>query len=142
MKKIFIICPVTSATDKERENLKNYVDYLKNEGYLVHYPYLDTNQQETSLNVNRINTKAIQRSDEVHIFYKRKSQGIHFDLGNLFSLKELHKNWVLSLILKLFGIKNPKVLLVKNQNHINDSGYTKLLEDWMVELNDFPIEEE
>lgn len=133
-KKIFIICPVTSATDKDRKELAEYSQNLTNLGFKVHYPQFDTPQDETLLNINRINTRAIQRSDEVHIHYKRKSQGIHFDLGNLFSLKELHKNKIVSFLLKIFGIKNPKVVLVKNEKHINDSGYSKMLEIWIKNL--------
>lgn len=133
MKKIFIICPVTQATDKEKTEILNYVTALEKVGYLVHYPYRDTPQNEIALTVNRINTKKIRTSDEVHIFYKSKSKGIHFDLGHLFSLKELHKNKIISFILRLFGIKNPCVVIIKNQKHTEEKGYTKMLEQWINE---------
>ncbi|MFW6225557.1 MAG: hypothetical protein ACOC3V_01195 [bacterium] len=132
MKKIFIICPVTTATIKERNDLIKYVNELESMDYIVHYPYRDTPQNEIDLNINRINTKKIKTSDEVHIYYKPKSKGIHFDLGNLFSLKESHKNWILSLILRTFGIKNPKVLLINKPNNNNNS-YSNMLEQWINE---------
>lgn len=135
-KKVFLICPVSSASDRDRKELSEYVDYLTNEGFNVYYPYKDTPQDESPLNINQINTRAIQRSDEIHIFYKRTSQGIHFDMGNIFSLKELHKNKFRSILLRLFGIKNPKVVLVRNQEHIADSKYTIFLEEWLGEIKE------
>lgn len=133
MKKIFIICPVTQATKKDRTELLKYVQNLMSDGCIVHYPYTDTPQNEIALNINRINTKAIRTSDEVHIFYNDKSRGTHFDLGHLFSLKELHKNHIISFILYLFGIKNPKVIVVKNKKNNEEKGYSNMLEQWINE---------
>lgn len=132
MKKIFVICPVTTATIKEKDELSRYINDLEQDGYKVHYPYRDTPQNEIDLIINRINTKKIRTSDEVHVFYKPKSKGTHFDLGNLFSLKELHKNWLISIMLRLFGIKNPKFVLINNPNNNNNS-YSNMLEQWINE---------
>lgn len=133
MKKIFIVCSVTKATEKERIELEKYTKKLESKGYKVYYPHRDAPHDEMALNINRINSKAVRVSDEVHIFYKGKSRGSHFDIGGLFTLKELHKNKLISFTLRLFGIKNPKVVIVKNQRHVDEKGYTRMLEQWINE---------
>ena len=83
--KIFIICSVRNATNEYKVKLEKYVKILEEDGYEVHLPHRNTNQDETGLNICQQNKNAIIESDEVHLFYMVESTGIHFDLGIAFA---------------------------------------------------------
>lgn len=87
-KKIFIICPVRIASERDIQILNDYTKFLELDGHEVHLPHRNTNQKGTSLEINLQNMNAIKASDEVHIFYNNKSQGIHFDIGVAFCLNK------------------------------------------------------
>ncbi len=81
--KIFLICPVRKANDKQKEEINDYIEDTEKEGYIIHYPDRDTQQ-----NVDKIgyqictdNAKAIGESRIVNIFYDNSSTGTLFDLG-------------------------------------------------------------
>ncbi len=78
---IYIIAPVRDTTPAFRRKLDEYSNELKRQGYKVYLPHRDTDQRLDSLGVNQRNREAIEKVDEVHIFYNSDSQGSHFDLG-------------------------------------------------------------
>jgi len=89
-KSVFVICPVRDATDKEKEYILDYVKQLERQGYDVHYPARDTNQEgdPIGLRILRDNCAAIRRASEVHVFWNGKSSGSHFDIGASFILQK------------------------------------------------------
>jgi len=88
-KKIFIIHPVRNLSLEWKKGLEKYVEELERQGYIVHFPIRDTNQNDrTGLNICRENLRAIKEADEVHIAWDGKSQGCLFDLGMAFALNK------------------------------------------------------
>lgn len=86
-KRIFLICPVRGISDEEKELIDKYVEKLENEGYKVHLPYRDTDQNDKiGLRILKDNTKALQKADEIHIWYNKNSRGSIFDFGEAFIL--------------------------------------------------------
>jgi len=88
---IFIICTVRNATEEYKKQLEDYVSKLEIEGHKVHLPHRDTNQQGSGIDICKQNRKAIELSDEVHLFYSAESQGTHFDMGVAFALRKTIK---------------------------------------------------
>ena len=88
--KITIICLVRSGTPDE---VYSYVAELEKGGHQVYFPPRDTPQDDpTGLNICLRMCQQIRLADEVHIFYNKDSQGIHFDMGCAFALG---KKWKL-----------------------------------------------
>lgn len=85
--KIFLICPIRGATEKEKKFLENYVSKLESKGYNVYYPTRDTQQEDITggYRICSSNSQIIQNSDEVHVYWNKDSQGSLFDLGTAFS---------------------------------------------------------
>ena len=82
----FLICPVRGH---EMNETINYVEKLEADGWEVHWPPRDTDQDDpTGYRICRDNYSAIYRSDIVHIVYDPTSQGSLFDLGVAFALKK------------------------------------------------------
>jgi hypothetical protein len=82
--KTFLICPVRG---KDSNDLMWVVEKLEREGWDVHYPPRDTNQNDpTGLQICKDNVDAIRSSDVVHIYYDENSRGSLFDLGSAFGL--------------------------------------------------------
>lgn len=82
--KTFLICPVRGHDPNEAAGV---VGNLEAEGWEVHYPPRDTNQDDpTGLRICEDNLRAIRRADVVHIIWDGKSQGCLFDLGMAFAL--------------------------------------------------------
>jgi len=82
--KTFLICPVRGYDPAEFQSI---VDKLESEGWQVHYPPRDTEQDDpTGYNICEQNFLAIKRSDAIHIIWDGKSQGCLFDLGMAFAL--------------------------------------------------------
>lgn len=86
--RVFIICTVRNASNDYRERLERYVLELERVGVTVHLPHRDTDQTQTGIGICRQNRRAIEESDEVHIFYNPDSQGTHFDMGVSFALNK------------------------------------------------------
>jgi hypothetical protein len=87
MKKVFLICPVRSATDEQKQKMAEYIKALEDSGVSVYYPARDTNQEDIGgggWNICKANKKAIVKADEIHIFWDEKSTGSLFDLGMAF----------------------------------------------------------
>ncbi len=82
--KTFLICPVRGH---KKEETIDIVINLEKEGYDVHWPPRDTNQNDNiGLNICNDNLNAIKSSDVVHIVWDGNSQGCLFDLGMAFAL--------------------------------------------------------
>ncbi|MBI2108755.1 MAG: hypothetical protein HYT93_01050 [Parcubacteria group bacterium] len=89
--KIFLVCPVTNASKKTNAKIAKYVKQLEKQGHRVHWPTLDTEQDDPTggVNICRTNFQAILDADEVHIWYDEKSYGSKFDMGGVFMLTEM-----------------------------------------------------
>jgi hypothetical protein len=84
-RKVFMICPVRSASPKEVELLSNHKKWLKSRGYKVRYPLEDTDQIDPiGFYICAQNRWAILHSDEIHVYFDSKSAGSAFDLGMSF----------------------------------------------------------
>lgn len=84
MKKTFLICPVRGHDMQETEDI---VKKLESEGWKVHWPPRDTNQEdEHGYNICTENMNAIKYADVVHIVWDGKSTGSVFDMGMAFAL--------------------------------------------------------
>jgi nucleoside 2-deoxyribosyltransferase len=84
--KTFLICPVRGHDQSETEAI---VKKLESEGWQVHWPPRDTNQNDpTGLAICNDNCSAIAAADAVHIIWDGKSQGSLFDLGCAFALQK------------------------------------------------------
>jgi len=110
-KNIFIICTVRNATERYKKKLEDYVEKLESEGYKVHLPHRDTNQNNTGFKISHQNMNAIKNADEVHIFYNPNSQGTHFDMGMSFAFSK-------------------KIIIVENEPLTEGKSYQKMLVDW------------
>jgi hypothetical protein len=88
-KRIFLICPVRNLTEEENNYLQGYISNLENNGYKVHYPPRDTNQDDLiGLNICSENREAIRKADEVHIYWNPSSSGSGFDFGMTFMIEK------------------------------------------------------
>ena len=117
---IYIISPVSNATEYQRIILENHVSDLEKLGNEVHLPHMDTNQSQSLLEICFENSIAIQEADEVHIFYDRNSSGSHFDLGVLFAFDML--------------IGKRKEIKFFNINDLQFSvGFNEMIQDWINE---------
>lgn len=82
-RKAFLICPVRGA---DQNDAMFQVALLEAEGWEVHYPPRDTNQDDpTGLRICQDNLAAIKAADCVFIIWDGKSQGSLFDLGVAFA---------------------------------------------------------
>ncbi len=86
VKRIFLICPVRSASDPQKVEMDRYVDALEGIGYRVHYPPRDTNQIDVigGINILHQNMEAILKADEVHVYWDENSKGSYHDFGEAF----------------------------------------------------------
>jgi hypothetical protein len=82
--KSFLICPVRGV---DAERYSGVVSDLEAQGYLVHWPPRDTDQNDvTGYRICCDNSYAIASADVVHVVWDGKSQGCLFDLGVAFAL--------------------------------------------------------
>jgi nucleoside 2-deoxyribosyltransferase len=85
-RKSFLICPVRG---KDPAAYAGIVSSLESEGFAVHWPPRDTDQNDgTGLRICSDNAAAIAAADVVHIVWDGQSQGCLFDLGVAFALKK------------------------------------------------------
>ena len=86
--KLFLICPVSDASEETNERISNYKSIMASYGYDVHAPFFDTNQKDmfAGYAICRQNAEAIGKSKEVEILYDQKSNGSVFDLGVAYAL--------------------------------------------------------
>lgn len=85
MKRTFLIAPVRGQTKDIHQYM---VEILEGEGYEVHWPARDTNQEGTSLEICKQNREAMRKADVVHFIWDGISQGCLFDLGMAFEMEK------------------------------------------------------
>ena len=110
-KKIFFISPVnTDVGDETRKKIEDYVKRLEEQGYSVHWPIRDTEQNDPTggIEICLFNFQKMCEADEIYLWYVPESRGIAFDMGGGFM-------W-----LYLNGIKSKKIVLL-NEREIIDS---------------------
>ena len=84
--KTFLICPVRGHDPDEQLQV---VRQLEVEGWTVHFPPRDTDQNDsTGLRICTDNRAAIESADIIHVVWDGKSQGSLFDLGMAFALRK------------------------------------------------------
>ena len=84
--KTFLICPIAGYDQTPTEEI---VANLEANGWDVHYPARDTNQDsDTGLECCEDNRKAIVNADVVHVVFDGKSRGCLFDMGMAFALQK------------------------------------------------------
>jgi nucleoside 2-deoxyribosyltransferase len=84
--KTFLICPVRGHEQGETESI---VEKLESNGWRVHWPPRDTNQNDpTGFRICQDNRRAIADADAVHFIWNGESQGCLFDLGIAFALNK------------------------------------------------------
>jgi nucleoside 2-deoxyribosyltransferase len=82
--KSFLICPVRGIDPATQSTI---VARLEADGFKVHWPPRDTDQNDTiGLRICSDNMAAIAAADVVHVIWDGKSQGCLFDLGVAFAL--------------------------------------------------------
>ena len=87
MKNVYLICPVRNCTQEVTDELDEYVKMLEESGkYKCHYPPRDVDQDQTGINTCEQHRDAMQKCDEVHIWWDEDSKGSHFDFGMAFAL--------------------------------------------------------
>lgn len=89
-KKIFLICPVRNATEKQRKWIEDFVSKKYKEGYTIHAPHLNTRQTDLfgGYSICVQNAQAVASCEEINIYYDKKSTGSVFDLGVAYALKK------------------------------------------------------
>lgn len=82
--KTFLICPLRG---KQASSFDDIVKRLEADGYTVHWPHRDTDQNDASgFRICSDNAKAIAAADVIHVIWDGESQGCLFDLGVAFAL--------------------------------------------------------
>lgn len=82
----FLICPVRGV---DAETFVGVVEALEADGWTVHWPPRDTDQNDnTGLRICRDNLAAIKAADVVHVIWDGRSQGCLFDLGIALALQK------------------------------------------------------
>ncbi len=125
-KRIFLICPVREADEVLKKWLSDYVAKLEAQGYEVHYPTRDTEQNDPSggYKICQTNFQALLEADEIHIWYDESSNGSKFDMGGVFMLHMLG-------IRKKIVIANEHLVLAETQK----KSFLKVMRH-LVQLNE------
>ena len=110
-RKVFLVCSVRGASQDVLDAQMAYVSALERDGFRVHYPPRDTNQEAAGINICTQNCAAISDSDEVHVWYSPDSQGTHFDMGVAFA----------------FG---KPVVVARNIDYGPGKSYARMLDEW------------
>jgi hypothetical protein len=84
-KKAFLICPVRGADQLTQTELNGIVTGLEAQGWNVHFPPRDTNQDDkTGYRICCDNMLAIKEAEMVFVYWDGKSTGGIFDAGMAF----------------------------------------------------------
>lgn len=107
--RIYIICPVRKA-GSEIDLVSAYVADLESQGHVVHYPPRDVDQTDdgVGLRICQHHRDAMEKADEVHVWWNPDSTGSHFDFGMAYAL---HK----------------PVVVVNSPNRTPNKSYTNIL---------------
>ena len=90
--RVFIISPVRNVSSETLKKIKAYVALLKSQGFLVHWPYRDTKQDDPTggYAICKTNFDRIMRwAGSIHIWYDETSGGSEFDMGGTFMIVEM-----------------------------------------------------
>jgi hypothetical protein len=83
--KIYLICPVRRCGEEEKKLLYGYVDKLETAGNKVFYADRDVNQNDpTGLGIVTAERSAILEADEIHVWWKQRSDGSSESEGSVF----------------------------------------------------------
>lgn len=86
---IYIICAVRGEPEEKIAALRRYAVVLRAEGHWVHFPPDDVEQDDpTGEGICRDHRVAMEKCDEVHVFWDVNSKGSHFDLGMAYALQK------------------------------------------------------
>lgn len=85
-KRIYIICPVRKVTEEQKIEIEKHVDRLEKQGHIVHYPPVDVDQSQRSIDICTEHAKAMLVADEVHIALDNTSRGSIWDAGMAYVL--------------------------------------------------------
>lgn len=82
-----MICGVRDADPERIAFLRAYAKAQRREGHTVHFPPDDVPQDDpTGTEICAAHLRAMQKADEVHVFWNVNSKGSHFDLGMAYAL--------------------------------------------------------
>jgi len=84
-KRAFLICPVRGVSP---EASRMVVSILESNGFKVHWPPRDTQQNAKGLDICSQNMEAIRKAKMVFVIWDGKSEGCLFDLGVAFALNK------------------------------------------------------
>jgi len=123
MKRGFVICTVRGASEEYKKELEDFVAKKESEGWIMHLPHRDTNQNARGLDICRENFNAISTADRIFIFYNPDSQGTHFDMGVAFAIAEL---------VRMGEMNGPplNIEIVKNIEFGEGKSYARMLTEW------------
>lgn len=82
---LFLIAPVRNVTDEFLETVKKIVGRLE-EDYSVYWPYRDTDQSASEVEICRRNRAAMEEAGVACIAWDGKSEGCLFDLGMAYAM--------------------------------------------------------
>ena len=86
---VYIICAVRKATLERLKAMRDYADELHRAGHQVYFPPDDAPQDDpTGAVICATHLGAMQKADEVHVFWDVESFGSHFDLGMAYGLNK------------------------------------------------------
>lgn len=104
MSRICIICPVRKGTPK---SVYSHVTDLEKEGHQVFFPTRDIGSTMPEIDICWRMLLKIDIADEVHVWYKGTSQGVHFDMGLLFATLHWHTGQEPPKVKWLNPVENP-----------------------------------
>jgi len=84
---VYIICAVRKSNPDRVKAIRDYAHELQRAGHQVHFPPDDAPQDDpTGAVICATHLAAMQKADEVHVFWDVESFGSHFDLGMAYAL--------------------------------------------------------
>jgi nucleoside 2-deoxyribosyltransferase len=115
MKKGFVICSVRGQSEEYRNKLEAFVKEKEAQGWQIHLPHRDTNQNARGYDICLQNAEAINLAHRIFIFYSPNSQGTHFDMGVAFALCK-------------------PIEIVETVEYGGGKSYPRMLQEWAEEL--------
>ncbi len=80
--RVYLICPVRNISPGQQQEIEQYVYGLEINGYVVHYPPRDVEQNDpTGVDIVLAHRQAMKNCGRVDIFWDVNSSGSHFDIG-------------------------------------------------------------
>lgn len=130
--KIFLICPVRNATEKDKKWIESFVEEAYNNGINIHAPHLHTVQTDLfgGYTICKQNEEAVATSNEIDIYYDKSSTGSVFDLGVAYTL---HKPLRLLNQVKL-DEKEFVDNLIKNWPNLKVVDYNKMSKEEALDI--------